>query len=215
MSGTFDYFWAPDEGVDVDDIRALVPFVVEKAPSTDPNEVRRALASAVNSFLTDSGCWRKEGAPAYAMAGEVKVSSGGCARIVSVESITRVSDDTVVFSTTDAYRSPSRRPVRDDGQGGFVLTEPNAKVGDQYTSDLTLTVRLGSELCPVWVMERWGEAIACKAAHDLIAKGQPGSSTYLSAYTSAVQSVIARRAMGGSSRSSGPGSALSGTIERI
>jgi hypothetical protein len=42
MAGALDYFWAPDEGVDVGDIRELVPFVVERSPGSDPNEVRRA-----------------------------------------------------------------------------------------------------------------------------------------------------------------------------
>lgn len=215
MPSAFDYFWAPDEGVDVEDIRELLPFVVERAPNQDPNEVRRALASAVNCFLTETGVWRKEGIPAAATEDEVRVGSGGCSRIFAVESVTRTSDDTVVFKANDQYQKPWAGNVRDDGSGLFVLDAPGAVAGDEYTADVVLTVRIGSELCPRWVMERWGEAIASKAAHELIAKGQQGVTTHLNVYRAAVQGVIARKAMGGSSRSSGPGSAISSTLERI
>lgn len=215
MSSAFDYFWAPDEGVDVEDIRELVPFVVERAPNADPAEVRRALASAVNCFLTDTGVWRREAVPAAASTDEVRVCSGGCSRIIAVESVTRTSNDTVIFSANDQYRLPMGGTVRDDGSGMFVLDAPGAVEGDEYTADVVLTVRLGSELCPRWVMERWGEAIASKAAHELIAKGQPGTTTHINTYRAAVQSVIARKAMGGSSRSSGSGSAISPNVERI
>lgn len=215
MSSAFDYFWAPDEGVDVEDIRDLVPFVVERAPNSDPVEVRRALASAVNCFLSETGVWRKEGVPAAATAGEVRVGSGGCSRVLAVESVTRTSDSALIFSSKDQYRMPVGEYVRDDGSGLFVLTAPNAVAGEAYTADVVLTVRLGSELCPRWVMERWGEAIASKAAHDLVAKEQPVLSSHLNVYRAAVQGVIARKAMGGSSRSSGPGSAISSTVERI
>jgi len=215
MPSAFDFFWAPDEGVDVEDIRDLVPFVVERAPNSDPNEVRRALASAVNCFLSESGVWRKEAIPCAAIEDEVRVGSGGCSRIVSVESVTRVSDDTLVFHANDQYRSPLYGTVRDDGSGLFVLDAPGAVEGDEYTADVVLTVRLGSELSPRWVIERWGEAIASKAAHELIAKGQPGVTVHLNTYRAAVQGIIARKAMGGSSRSSGPGSAISSNVERI
>jgi len=214
MAGALDYFWAPDEGVDVGDIRELVPFVVERSPGSDPNEVRRALASAVNCFLTDTGVWRREDVPAIAATDEVRIGSGGCARIVSVESVTRTEDDAVIYRASDPYTAPMGGTVRDDGSGVFVLSAPGAVSADEYTADLVLTVRLGSELCPVWVMERWGEAIACKAAHDLIAKGQRGVTNYLNVYRAAVQTLIARKAMGGSTRSSS-GSALSSTVERI
>ena len=213
--GTFAYFWAPDEGVDVEDIRALVPYVVESAPGTDPNEVRRALAAAVHRFLADTGCWRKEGVPAVAGTGEVRVGSGGCSRILAVESITRVADEVVVYDAVSQYTMPTSRLVRDDGSGMYVLTEPNAAEGDEYTANLVLSVRLGSELCPRWVIERWGEAIASKATHELVTKGQLAPSSHLALYREAVQSIIARRAMGGSARSSGPGSALSNSVERI
>jgi hypothetical protein len=215
MPSAFDYFWAPDEGVDVDDIRELIPFVVERAPNSDPNEVRRALASAVNCFLSETGVWRRESLPCAATEDEVRVSSGGCSRIISVESITRTADETVVFNANDQYRTPMFGTVRDDGSGMFVLDAPGAVAGDEYTADVVLTVRLGSELCPTWVMERWGEAIASKAAHELIAKGQPGITNHLNTYRAGVQGVIGRKAMGGSSRSSGPGSAISSNVERI
>lgn len=215
MPSAFDYFWSPDEGVDVEDILALIPFVVERTPNADPNEVRRALASAVNCFLSETGVWRKEAIPAAATEDEVRVGSGGCARIIAVESVTRTSDDTVVFHANDQYRMPLNGGVRDDGSGLFVLDAPGAVAGDEYTADVVLTVRLGSELCPRWVMERWGEAIASKAAHDLIAKGQQGITSHLNTYRAAVQGVIARKAMGGSSRSSGAGSAISSNVERI
>lgn len=215
MPSAFDYFWSPDEGVDVEDIRDLVPFVVERVPGADPVEVRRALASSVNCFLTDTGIWHREDVPAVASADEVRVGSGGCARVVSVESVKRVSDNTVVFEARDQYTMPMGAKVRDDGSGLFVLSVPGAIAGDSYTANLVLTVRLGSELCPRWVMEHWGEAIASKAAHDLIAKGQLGVSTHLNIYRSAVQGILARKAMGGSSRSSGCGSALSSSVERI
>lgn len=215
MSSTFDYFWAPDEGVDVEDIRELVPFVVERAPNSDPAEVRRALASAVNCFLSETGVWRREGIPASAITDEVRVGSGGCARIIAVESVTRVEDDTVVFSANAQYQSPMNGLVRDDGSGLFVVSDPGAVTGDEYVANVVLTVRLGSELCPKWVMERWGEAIAAKAAHELITKGQPGMTVHINIYRAAVQGVIARKAMGGSSRSSGSGSAISSIVERI
>lgn len=215
MSSAFDYFWAPDEGVDVEDIRELVPFVVERAPNSDPAEVRRALASSVHCFLSETGVWRKEDVPAAATTDEVRVGSAGCARIIAVESVTRTADDTVIFSASDQYHSPMNALVRDDGSGLFVVSDPGAAEGDEYTANVVLTVRLGSELCPRWVMERWGEAIASKAAHDLISKGQPGVSVHLNVYRTAVQGVIARKAMGGSSRSSGAGSAISSLVERI
>jgi hypothetical protein len=215
MSSAFDYFWAPDEGVDVEDIRDLVPFVVERAPNTDPNEVRRALASAVNCFLTESGVWRREDIPAIAREGEVCIGSAGCARIVSVEAVRRMSDNTTLFDASSQYQSPTKSIIRDDGSGIYVVLDPNAKTGDQYEADVVLTVRLGSELCPRWVMERWGEAIASKAAHELITKGVPATTTHIQTYRTAVQSVVARKAMGGSSRSSGSGSAISSIVERI
>jgi len=215
MPSAFDYFWSPDEGVDVEDIRDLIPFVVERVPNTDPNEIRRALASAVNCFLSETGVWRREAIPAAANTDEVRVGSGGCSRILAVESVTRTLDDTVIFSASDQYRMPLNGGVRDDGSGLFVLDAPGAVAGDAYTANVVLTVRLGSELCPVWVMERWGEAIASKAAHELIAKGQPGVTSHINTYRAAVQSVIARKAMGGSSRSSGSGSAISSIMERI
>jgi hypothetical protein len=215
MPSAFDYFWAPDEGVDVEDIRDLIPFVVEKIPNSDPTEVRRALASAVNCFLSDTGVWRRENIPAAANTDEVRVGSGGCSRILAVESVTRTLDDALVFSANNQYQTPMGATVRDDGSGLFVLDAPGAVAGDAYTANVVLTVRLGSELCPIWVMERWGEAIASKAAHDLISKGQPGMTTHINIYRSAVQSVIARKAMGGSSRSSGSGSAISSIVERI
>lgn len=215
MSSAFDYFWSPDEGVDVEDIRDLVPFVVERAPNSDPAEVRRALASSVNCFLSETGVWRREGVPCVAREDEVCVGSGGCARILSVESVTRTSDGTVIFNASDQYQSPMNGLVRDDGSGVYVVSDPNAAEGDAYTANVVLTVRLGSELCPRWVMERWGEAIASKAAHELLTKGAPGQSVHLFTYRSAVQSVVARKAMGGSSRSSGAGSAISSLVERI
>lgn len=215
MSSAFDYFWAPDEGVDVEDIRELIPFVVERAPNTDPNEVRRALASAVNCFLSETGVWRRENVPAAASTDEVRVGSAGCARIISVESVTRTEDDTMIFSANDQYMSPMNGLVRDDGSGLFVVSDPGAVEGDEYTANVVLTVRLGSELCPRWVMERWGEAIASKAAHEILSKGQPGLSSHITTYRAAVQGVIARKAMGGSSRSSGAGSAISSIVERI
>lgn len=211
--GMFDYFWAPDEGVDVGDIRELVPFVVEKAPGADPNEIRRALAAAVNCFLKDTGVWRKEGAGAYASEDEVRVGSGGCARVISVEAVYD-ADGVAVYRASDPYARPFAEPVRDDGSGVFVLPMPGAAEGDVYTADICVTVRLGSELCPVWVMERYGEAIAFKAAHELLAKGQFAQTTYIAAYRAAVQGVIARKAMGGSSRSAS-GSAVSTAMERI
>jgi hypothetical protein len=215
MPSAFDYFWAPDEGVDVEDIRDLIPFVVERAPNSDPNEVRRALASAVNCFLSETGVWRREAIPCAATTDEVRVGSGGCSRILAVESITRTLDDTVVFSSSYQSTQPMYGNVRDDGSGLYVLDAPGAVAGDAYTADVVLTVRLGSELCPRWVIERHGEAIASKAAHDLIAKGQPGVTAHINTYRAAVQSVIARKAMGGSSRSSGSGSAISSNVERI
>lgn len=215
MSSAFDFFWSPDEGVDVEDIRELVPFVVERAPGSEPAEVRRALASAVNCFLSDTGVWRREALPAAATEDEVRVSSGGCSRIISVESVTRVADDTIVFKANDQYQQPWAGNVRDDGSGMFVLDTPGAVAGDEYTANVVLTVRLGSELCPLWVMERYGEAIASKAVHELISKGQPGLTTHINIYRAAIQGVIARKAMGGSSRSSGPGSAISSIVERI
>lgn len=215
MASAFDFFWAPDEGVDVSDIRELVPFVVERAPGADANEIRRALASAVNCFLSETGIWRREGSPAVATADEVQIGSGGCSRTIAVESVMRMSDEAIIFRADDSYTAPSYPRVRDNGSGVFVLDAPGAVDGDEYEADLVLTVRLGSELCPVWVMERWGEAIAAKAAHELIAKGQQGVSTHLAFYRAAVQSVIARKAMGGSSRSSGCGSAISSQVERI
>lgn len=217
MAGAYDFFWAPDEGVDVADIRELVPFVIERAPGSDPNEVRRALASAVNCFLSETGVWRRESVPAQAVTDEVRIGSGGCARVIAVESVTCTEDDleNVVYTANDPYRNPMATGVRDDGSGVFVLDAPGAVSGDSYEADVVLTVKLGSELCPVWVMERWGEAIASKAAHELISKGQPGVSTHLNVYRAAVQSLIARKAMGGSSRSSGGGSAISSLVERI
>jgi len=215
MSSAFDYFWSPDEGVDVEDIRDLIPFVVERAPNSDPNEVRRALASAVNCFLSETGVWRREAIPCAAQTDEVLLGTGGCSRIIAVESITRVEDETVVFNANDQFRQPLYGGVRDNGSGLFVLDAPGAVEGDAYTADVVLTVRLGSELCPRWVIERHGEAIASKAAHDLIAKGQPGVTAHINTYRAAVQSVIARKAMGGSSRSSGSGSAISSNVERI
>lgn len=215
MPSAFDYFWAPDEGVDVEDIRELVPFVVERVPNADPTEVRRALASAVHCFLTDTGIWRREGTPAFALENEVYIGSGGCARVLAVESVTRVADGAVVYKARDQFQMPMGGTIRDDGSGMFVLSTFGAVQGDEYTADLVLTVRLGSELCPRWVIERWGEAIASKAAHDLIAKGQQGITVHLNIYRAAVQSIVARKAMGGSSRSSGCGSALSPLVERI
>lgn len=215
MPSAFDYFWAPDEGVDVEDIRELVPFVVERVPNADPTEVRRALASAVNCFLSDTGVWRREGIPAVALEDEVAIGTGGCGRVLAVESVTRVEDDAVIFKARDQFQMPMGGTVRDDGAGLFILSTYGAVAGDEYTADVVLTVRLGSELCPVWVMERWGEAIASKAAHELIAKGQPGVTAHLNVYRAAVQSIVARKAMGGSSRSSGCGSAISPIVERI
>lgn len=215
MASAFDFFWAPDEGVDVSDIRELVPFVVERAPGYDANEVRRALASAVHCFLSDSGVWRKEGVPAVATADEVRVGSGGCARVIAVESVKRASDGVTVFRVGDPYANPLGSQVRDDGSGLFVLSVPGAVAGDAYTADLSLTVRLGSEMCPVWVMERYGEAIASKAAHELLSKGQQGVTTHLAYYRAAIQGIVARKSMGGSSRSSGCGSAISSLVERI
>lgn len=215
MASAFDFFWAPDEGVDVEDIRELVPFVVERTQNADPIEIRRALASAVNCFLTETGVWRREDIPAVALEDEVAIGTGGCGRIIAVESVTRVADGAVVFQARDQYQTPMGGTVRDDGSGLFILSTYGAVTGDEYTADVVLTVRLGSELCPRWVMERWGEAIACKAAHELIAKGQAGQTLHLNTYRAAVQSVIARKAMGGSSRSSGCGSALSPIVERI
>lgn len=213
MSGMFDYFWAPDEGVAVQDIRELVPFVIEKVPGVDPNEVRRALAAAVNSFLKDTGIWRREGLPCRVTEGEVRVATGGCARVLSVETIYD-PDGVAIYRSTDSYRFPHGEPARDDASGAFVLPVTGAEEGDEYTADVTITVKLGSEMCPIWVLDRYGEALADKAAHELMAKGQPAQSTYLAAYLREVQEVIGRKAMGGSSRSSA-GSALSPALERI
>lgn len=213
MAGMFDYFWAPDEGVDVSDIRELVPFVLDKARGADPVDVRRALAAAVNCFLSDTGVWRREGAAAYATEGEVRVGSGGCSRILSVETVYDPSG-VAIYRASAGYTSPYMISVSDDGSGVFVLRVPGAEAGDEYTADISVTVRLGSELCPVWVMERYGEAIAAKAAHELVAKGQYAQTTYMSVYRAAVQNVIGRKAMGGSSRSS-LGSAVSPALERI
>lgn len=214
MAGMFDYFWAPDEGVDVEDIRQLVPFVVERAPSADPNEVRRALAQAVNRFLTDTGVWVREGAPAYASTDEVRVGSGGCARILSVSKVTRTSDGAVVFDASDPYRIQGFGDVRDDGSGVFTLTVPGAVTGDAYTANITVSVRLGSELCPSWVMQQYGEAIAAKAAHEILMRGQLGVTSHIIEYRAAVQNIIARRALGGSSKGLS-GSALSSSLERM
>ena len=214
MAGMFDYFWAPDEGVDVEDIRELVPFVVEKAPSADPNEVRRALAQAVNRFLRDTGVWRREGAPAYASADEVRVGSGGCARVISVERVIRDSDDAVVFEAADPFRYQGQKFLRDDGSGVFTLTLSGAATGDVYTADLVLTTKLGSELCPSWVMQQYGEAIASKAAHEILMRGQIGVTAHIMEYRAAVQEIIGRRAMGGSAKASA-GNALSASLERI
>lgn len=214
MSGMFDFFWAPDEGVDVEDVRDIVPYVVERAPGAEPSEVRRALGSAVRQFLIDTGVWRKEDAPAYASLNEVRVGAGGIARIMSIERIVRVSDGAEVYKANSTYTQPGQKKIRDDGAGVFVIAMPGAVDGDEYTADLVVTTKFGGEVCPSWVLQTYGEAIGNKAAHELLTKGKPTPTAYINEYRATVQEILARRAMGGSSKSS-QGSALSQSMERM
>lgn len=214
MGGTFDYFWAPDEGVEVQDIRDLVPFVVEKAPGSDPTEVRRALAASVFRFLRETGCWEREVQCSVTTAGVVRVGAGGCARIRAVKSL-RKSDETMPQYPSDQPWRTLAISAREDASGVFTVDLPQAEVGDIYYATVVLTTRLGSELCPVWVLERYGEAIAAHAAHSLALKGQVGTTTLSLMYREAVQDAIGRKATGGSALTSGVSSAISGSLERI
>ena len=95
------------------------------------------------------------------------------------------------------------------------VSVPRALTTDTWFATVTLTTRLGSELCPVWVLERYGEAIASQAAHLIAMRGQIGVTEMSVEYRAAVQEAIARKAIGGSVLSSGPASAISDSIERI
>ena len=213
MAGMFDFFWEPDQGVDVNDIRDLVPFCVEKVPNADPNEVRRALAHAAGRFLSVTGCWERE-VPCVARDGEVVVGSGGCARVRAVKYVRRTDSDIPSYSSVSPWQTLDA-PAREDTNGVFIVTLPEAVEGDAYTAGVVLTTRLGSELCPVWVMERYGEAIAAQAAHNIAMKGQAGVTAMSIMFQEAVQDAIARKACGGSVLTSGASSAISGSIERI
>lgn len=214
MPGTFDFFWEPDQGVDVLDIRDLVPFVLEKAANADPNEVRRALAHASGRFLRETGCWEREVPCVVTEAGVVTIGSGGCARIRAVKSVRRSDSDIPSYSTSAAWQTLTPA-AKEDVNGVFTLELAEAEVGDSYLATVTLTTRLGSELCPVWVMERYGEAIAAQAAHNIVMKGQAGVTEMSLMYREAVQDAIGRKASGGSVLSSGASSAISASVERI
>lgn len=214
MGGTFDYFWAPDEGVDVEDIRDLVPFAVERAPSADPQEIRRALASAVRRFLNDTGCWQKDVPCTVPEDGTVRVATRGCARVKAVSDVWLSSGVKPKTPSVSSWRTLVSN-AREDSSGAFLIDIPSALTTDSWTAAVTLVTKLGSEVCPVWVLERYGEAIASQAAHTVAMKGQVGVTEMSLEFRAAVQEAIARRAVGGSSLSSGPGSAISDSIERI
>lgn len=214
MSGAFDFFWAPDEGVDVEDIRELVPFVIERAPGADPNEIRRALASSVKRFLHETGCWEREIPCAVPEDGTIRVSARGCARVKAVKSLRLDGDERPTVPSDNPWRTLAAS-AREDASGAYVVSVPRALTTDTWFATVTLTTRLGSELCPVWVLERYGEAIASQAAHLIAMRGQIGVTEMSVEYRAAVQEAIARKAIGGSVLSSGPASAISDSIERI
>lgn len=211
MAGTFDYFWSPSEGTDVEDIRALVPYVIKAAPGKDPEEVRAALQMALYGFLRATGVWTKE-VPALAEDGVVTVATEGAARVFSVLKITRDSDGVAVYSAEDP-RWSGRGLSCDDAAGRFSVELPTED-GETYTATVALVNDIGSDYAPVAVLRRWGEAIAAKAAHDLLTGPQPAVTTHYLIYNDAVREILARRAMSGSARGSGIGNAL-GALERL
>ncbi len=212
MAGSHDYYWAPKEGTDVADIRALVPYAVERVPGADPAEVRRALQAAVRRFLSDTGVWVRE-IPCAGEDNVVKVSVGGSARVTAILKIVRDSDGVAVYSAVEPVVSRSSKPY-DTPDGRFALALPTDG-GETYTATATLTTAFGSDWCPEWVLSRWGEVIAGRAAHDLLVKANPAMTVYYADYQDAVREVIGRRAMSGSFAGSGQSSGFSPSLERF